>query len=54
MSVVRLWHRFPREVVAALEVLKAWLDRAWSDLVYWKVSLVVQEIPMAGVGLDDL
>lgn len=36
--VVRPWHKLPREAVAAtsLEVTKARLDRAWSNLVYWK------------------
>jgi len=35
MRVVRHWHRLPKEVVAApsLEVLKARLDEAWSNLV---------------------
>ena len=34
VRVGRPWHRLPREVVAApsLEVLKARLDRAWSNL----------------------
>jgi len=49
---VRHWNRLPREVVAApsLAVLKARLDGALSNLVWWKMSL-----PMAG-GLepDDL
>jgi len=52
VKVVRHWHRFPREAVAAssLAVFKARLDGALSSLVWWKVSL-----PMAG-GLepDDL
>jgi len=45
MRVVRLWHRLPREVVAAptLAVFKARLDGALSNLVWWKGSL-----PMAG------
>jgi len=48
MGVVRHWPRLPREAVAALslEVLKARLDGALSNLVWWKRSL-----PMAG-GLD--
>ena len=48
VMVVRHWNRLPREVVAApsLSVFKARLDRALSNLVYWKVSL-----PMAG-GLE--
>jgi len=52
VRVVRPWHRLPREAVAApsLAVFKARLDRALSNLVWWKMSL-----PMAG-GLeqDDL
>ena len=52
VRVVRLWNRLPREVVAvpSLEVFKARLDGALSNLVQWKVSL-----PMAGgVEPDDL
>ena len=52
MRVVRHWNRLPREVVDALslEVFKARLDGALSNLVKWKVSL-----PMAGgLELDDL
>jgi len=52
MRVVRHWRRLPREAVAApsLAVFKAGLDRALSNLVWWKVSL-----PMAwGLELDDL
>ena len=46
--MVRHWPRLPREAVAApsLEVFKARLDGALSNLVWWKVSL-----PLAG-GLD--
>jgi len=46
--VVRPWHRLPREAVAApsLAGFKVRLDGAWSNLVWWKVSL-----PMAG-GLE--
>jgi len=45
MRVVRHWNRFPREAVAApsLEVFKARLDGALSNLVQWKVSLSVAE-----------
>jgi len=41
MRVVRHWNRLPREAVAApaLELFKARLDGALSNLVYWKVSL---------------
>ena len=44
-SGVRPWHRLPREAVDApsLEVLKARLDGALGNLVWWEVSL-----PMAG------
>ena len=47
VRVVRRWHRVPREAVAAkpLAVFKARLDRAWSKLLQWKVSL-----PWQGVG----
>jgi len=49
VRVVRHWHRWPREAVS-LAVFKARLDRALSNMVWWKVFL-----PMAG-GLerDDL
>ena len=45
VRVLRRWHRVRREAVAAkpLAVFKARLDRAWSKLLQWKVSL-----PMAG------
>ena len=46
----RLWHRVPREAVAApgsLEVSKARLCVAWSNLGQWEVSL-----PMAEDGMD--
>jgi len=48
VKVVRHWNRLPREAVAppSLAVLKARLDEALSNLVWWKMSL-----PMAG-GLD--
>ena len=48
MKVVRHWHRLPRGAVDApsLEVFKARLDGAVSNLVWWEVSL-----PMAG-GLE--
>ena len=43
LRVLRHWHRLPREGVAApsLEVFKARLDGALSNLVRWKVSLVM-------------
>jgi len=52
MRVVRHWHGLPREAVDApsLEVLKARLDGAFGNLVWWKVSLL-----MAGeLELDDV
>jgi len=52
MRVVKHWNRLPREAVGApsLEVFKARLDGASSNLVWWKVCL-----PMAGgLELDDL
>jgi len=52
MRVVKHWHRLPREAVAApsLEVLKARLDGTLSNVVQWKMSLL-----MAGeLELDDL
>ena len=52
MRVVRHWDRLPREAVAApsLEVSKARLDGALSNLVQWKVSLPVA----GGLELDGL
>ena len=50
--VVRHWHRLPSEAVDApsLEVLKARLDGALGNLVWWEVFL-----PTAGgLDLDDL
>ena len=46
--MVRHWHRLPREAVdtQSLEVFKARLDGALSNLVWWEVTL-----PMAG-GLE--
>jgi len=43
--VVRHWHRLPTEAVAApsLEVFKARLDRALSNLVWWKLSTPTTE-----------
>jgi len=45
LGKVRLWHRLPREAVAApsLAVFKARLDEALRNLIWWKRSL-----PMAG------
>jgi len=43
MRVMRSWHRLPREAVAApsLAVFKGRLDGALSNLVWWKVSLLM-------------
>jgi len=43
LRVVRHWHRLPREAVAAPSpaVIKARLDGALSNLVWWKVSLAM-------------
>jgi len=43
MWLVRHWNRLPREAVPApsLEVFKARLDGALSNLVWWKVSLAM-------------
>jgi len=43
MRVVKLWNGLPREVVDApsLETFKARLDGALSNLVYWKMSLLI-------------
>lgn len=38
LTVVRHRNRWPRE---AVEVFKARMDRALSNLVYWKVSLLM-------------
>ena len=49
---VRHWHILPREAVDApsLGALKARLNGAWGNLVWWKASL-----PMAGgLELDNL
>jgi len=42
VRVVKDWHRFPREAVEApsLEPFKARLDRALSNLVWLKMSLL--------------
>ena len=52
MRVVRPWPRLPREAVAApsLAVLKARLDGALSNLVWWKMSLLMA----GGLEPDDL
>jgi len=52
VRVVRPWHRLPREAVDApsLEVFKARLDGALSNLVYWKLSLLMA----GGLEPDDL
>ena len=43
MRMVKHWNRLPRETVAvpSLTVFKARLDGALSNLVWWKVSLLM-------------
>ena len=41
MRMVRHWHRLPRAAVAAPAVFKARLDGALSNLVWWKMSLLM-------------
>jgi len=52
VRVVKHWPRLPREAVAApsLAVLKASLDGALSNLVWWKMSLLMA----GGLEPDDL
>jgi len=52
MRVLRHWTRLPREAVDApsLEVFKARLDGALSNLVQWKMSLPVA----GGLEVNDL
>ena len=52
MRVVRHWNRLPREAVDApsLAVFKARLDGALSNLVWWKMSLLMA----GGLEPDDL
>jgi len=52
MKVVKHWSRLPREAVDApsLAVLKARLDGALSNLVWWKMSLLMA----GGLEPDDL
>jgi len=52
MRVVRHWHGLPRGAVAApsLVVFKARLDGALSNLVWWKMSLLMA----AGLEPGDL
>jgi len=52
MRVVKHWPRLPREIVDApsLEMLKARLDGALSNLVWWKMSLLMA----GGLESDDL
>jgi len=52
MRAVRHWPRLPREAVAApsLTVFKARLDGALSNLVWWKMSLLMA----GGLQLGDL
>jgi len=52
LRVAGHWNRLPREAVAApsLAVFKARLDGALSNLVWWKMSLLMAE----GLELDGL
>jgi len=52
MRVVKHWHRLPRAAVAApsLAVFKARLDGPLSNLVWWKMSLLM----VGGLEPDDL
>jgi len=52
MRMVKLWHSLPREAVDApsLEVFKARLDGALSNLIYWEMSLLMA----GGLEPDDL
>ena len=50
MRVVKHWNRLPREAVAAPSLVKARLDGALSNLVWWKVPLPVA----GGLEPDDL
>jgi len=52
VRVVSHWNRLLKEAADApsLEVFKARLDEALSNLVWWKLSLSVPE----GLDLDDL
>jgi len=52
VRVVRPWPRLPREAVGvpSLAVFKARLDGALSNLVWWKVSLLMA----GGLELGDL
>lgn len=52
VRVVRYWDRLSREVVDAPSwaVFKARLDRVWSNMVLWKVSLLTA----VGLELDGL
>lgn len=42
---MRGWNRFPNGMVAApsLEVFNVRLNWAWSNLIYWKVPLLMAE-----------
>jgi len=52
LRLVRHWPRLPREAVdvPSLAVFKARLDRALSNLVWWKGSLPMVEV----LEVDDL
>ena len=50
MRALRPWHRVPRAAVAvpgSLEMSKARLDKAWSSLGQWKVSLLMAGVEMS-------
>jgi len=50
MRVVKHWHRLPRGILDALEVFRARLDGALSNLVWGKMSLLMAR----GLEQDDV
>lgn len=52
VGIIRHWKSFPKEVVdvPSLEVLKARIDGAGNNLVYWKLFVITT----GGLELDDL